>query len=132
MNPVVYYFGCIGRAGHYLHSPKDKPLSMSRNEEKQLGQPWGDHIDAQVFLSSREHHRPGKVHHTTKGGWSLVYFADYSVDTRPGSHSTFIAPAVVDAATLIQWAREQWPEVFLRPRFPELHLPAPVSTPPSS
>jgi hypothetical protein len=114
--PTVLYFGCIDRPGHYLWHLLHGRLSW---REFRLT-PWGDHIDGGVFGDSKSKHEAGRVHVQKKDGWTAVAWADYSVDRRPGSHSTFLVHADVTAEELIAMAREQWPQVFNRGRFPEL------------
>lgn len=95
-------------------------------------QPWGNYIDAGIFKDSKDKERLGVVHSTHFKGWTMVAWADRSVDSRHGSHSTFIVDAEVTPERLIEMAREQWPQVFSRPGFPDLSNdlnPATGSTP---
>lgn len=127
MKPVVYYFGCINQPGHYMWHPRNQQQVRAT-----LNQPWGDHIDCRVFDTSPMKYKAGRIHHVQKDGWSLLYFADYSVDNRPGSHSTFCINKLMTAEELLQEAQAQWPNVFLRPKFPDLYLPdssTPITTP---
>lgn len=78
---------------------------------------------------------PGRLLHEQKDGWTILYFADYSVDRRPGSHSTFITNAELSLEDMLSSAREAWPEVFLRPGSPALYLPGsetPITTAPNA
>lgn len=83
-------------------------------------QPWGNHIDGGIFKDSKAKDRLGVVHTANLDGWTLVAWADRSVDSRHGSHSTFIVEADITPERLIEMAREQWPQVFSRPGFPDL------------
>ena len=84
-------------------------------------QPWGNAIDGGfIFDGKKRTENIGVVASTKRDGWTLVSWADRSVDTRPGSHSTFIMEAEVTPERLIEMAREQWPQVFSRPGFPDL------------
>lgn len=108
----ILYFGCIGQPGHYLH---DKTKSYDE-QPRFSSTPWRAQIDAGVFKD----YSAGKVYHAQKDGWSLIYMADYSVDSRPGSHSTFVTKSLMTKDELVAAARIQWPEVFGRKRFPVL------------
>lgn len=112
---TVFYFGCIRQSGHYLWHPTQGQV---RRMDK--AQPWGNYIDAGIFKDSKDKERLGVVHSTQFKGWTMVAWADRSVDSRHGSHSTFIVEAEVTPERLIEMAREQWPQVFSRPGFPDL------------
>lgn len=116
----ILYFGCLKDSGHYLWSKASGYCAQVPFHEIKTMTPWGLSIDDGVFPSSPLRRRAGAVHHAQKDGWTLVYWADYSVDSRPGSHSTFVVPALLTKAELIEGARHLWPEVFHRPRFPVL------------
>ncbi len=125
MRPILY-FGCLGDKGHYLFRRVGRELGdyakLSYYETK-AATPWGDNIDGGVFSKSPRRLEAGAIHACHLNGWSLVYWADYSVDTRPGSHSTFVTKSedcIGNHDLLIARARIQWPEVFGRPRFPVL------------
>lgn len=112
----ILYFGCLSGPGHYLRDKTKSHWEQPRHSST----PWGVQIDGGVFDSSPRKWQAGAVHHAQKDGWTLVYWADYSVDSRPGSHSTFVIPALLSKAELLEGARHLWPEVFNRPRFPVL------------
>lgn len=114
----VLYFGCIGDKGHYLWHPRTGKVSVL----ERLKQPWGNHIDGGIFGDSPLKFAPGIVHVDKNFGWTGVAWADYSVDSRLGSHSTFLANADVDPVDLIKYAKQQWPDVFSRPNFPDLKI----------
>ncbi len=116
MSAPILYFGCLGDAGHYLRD-KTKPHHA---QPRYSSTAWGNQLDGGIFADSKRHWEDGVVHHAQKDGWSVVYWADYSVDTRPGSHSTFVVQALMTKDELIAAARLQWPEVFGRKRFPRL------------
>ncbi len=114
----VLCFGCIGVAGHYLHS---KTGVNWRNEQT----PWGDRLDAFLLTSDYYNHNTAVTglcseHHLN--GWTAISFWDRSGDSRPGSNTSFLCHAEITAAELLALAREQWPHVFSRPGFPELKL----------
>ncbi len=116
--PEVFYFGCVGQVGHHLHSKKRSGL---RGNET----PWEWSIDAGIFKSANY----GVLYTAKKDGWTLIFVWDNSVDSRPGSHSTFVAHQDMTTDELLNCAREQWPEIFSRRKFP--HFTIDASTPPS-
>lgn len=112
---TVFYFGCVRQTGHYLWHPTEGQVRRMNQ-----AQPWGNKIDGWVFKDSKAKDDPGVVYSAKLNGWTLVGWADRSVDSRSGSHSTFIVEADISPARLIELAREQWPQVFSRPGFPDL------------
>ena len=114
----ILYFGCIDEAGHYLFSKRNPQIRTS-------DQPWGILIDGKT-VGHGGYGREGVCVTTKKDGWTAVDFTDNSVDTRPGSHSCFLVAADLTTEQVLALAREQWPEVFSRKRFPDLsYQPAP-------
>lgn len=120
MTTLVLYFGCIDRAGHYLFHPVRGDLSWQETKD---GTPWSDNIDGGLFGDSRRKWEAGIVHTCKKAGWTGIAWADYSIDTRPGSHSTFVVAADITTEQLLQLSRQQWPHVFSRHKFPALTIP---------
>lgn len=112
MSTEILYFGCLDEAGHYLFS-KVNPGIRTRD------QPWGLNIDSEA-VGHCGRGTPGICVTTRKDGWTAVDFTDNSVDSRPGSHSCFLAHACLSANELLELARDQWPEVFSRRGFPSL------------
>jgi len=104
----VLYFGCLGQVGHYLHTKSSRSL---RSEST----PWGDTLDGGVIPERSTY---GILYTGKKGGWTAIAAWDNSVDTRPGSHSTFVVAADISTEEILHLAREQWPEVFSRRGFP--------------
>lgn len=99
MSVEILYFGCIRQSGHHLHSKQNRSIRYHET-------PWGIKLDGGVTGFQK------------KDGWSAYGFADYSVDTRPGSNSIFLCAAEVSADELLTEAFNQWPEVWNRPNFP--------------
>lgn len=115
---TVYYFGCIRVHGHYLYHPDGRMLTYKDNKIH----PWGDAIDGGIFQGSKKAWEEGLVHYQSKDGWSGISFADYSIDNRKASHSTFVVEGNFNAEELLNMAKEQWPQIFARPRFPTTKL----------
>ncbi len=112
MSTEILYFGCIDQAGHHLFSKTNWRIHWTET-------PWGNKIDSDA-MGHGGHGRQGLCVTTKKDGWTAVDFTDNSVDTRPGSHSCFLCKADISTEEVLRLAREQWPEVFARRRFPDL------------
>jgi hypothetical protein len=119
--PRFYYFGCIERAGHYMHSnPSPRGLEEIRALHDVLRKnPWGSGIDAGLCPPGKDarYQVEGRasVHH--KDGWTALAFWDRSVDSRGGSNSVFLADAIHDFEIMMALARENFPEVLDRLSF---------------
>lgn len=107
----VLYFGCLGQSGYYLKSKLNPKI---RYEETA----WGNELDGGLFPNRGPGYADGILHVEHKDGWTGIALADNSVDTRPGSHSTFVVHAEMTGDRLLELAKAQWPEVFGRKGFP--------------
>lgn len=105
---TILYFGCMDRAGHYLWHPTRGKLNWQETKST----PWGNGIDG--CLLQGKPYEAGVVYHEQRGGWSMVSFCDYTGDSRPGSHSTFVVESLMSAAELVAAAKVAWPGVFAR------------------
>lgn len=107
--PRAFYFGCgpSNAKGHYfkgLHGEKEPDIAELV--------PWGYGVDR-----SQPSEIQGLCAVDYRDGWTLLSFADRTVDHRGGSHSSFVFEAELTAADALALAREQFPWVFDRIRF---------------
>lgn len=117
MMKQIFYFGCMGQAGHYLFGPEGmgrvypgKEFSTCFGEDgRKLDTPFCPPMDWPA----------GKFVVMTKTIWTIVSWWDYSVDSRPGSHSTFIFTGYDSLEEFWKEAKEQFPSVFNRQPAPE-------------
>lgn len=93
----VYYFGCDGQAGHYMHTP-----DMRTDSAFMRSNPWGYGIDDGF---------KGLQH---KDGWTALAMTDYTVDSRPGSNSVFLAEGEFDAKQMAELAVLHFPSIVKR------------------
>jgi hypothetical protein len=100
----IYYFGCIHEAGHFLWEPP------SHGARKEATTPWGRNPDG--TLCPKRGEGGALLHH--KDGWTAIAFVDYSVDTRPGSNSAFLAEGIFTFDEMKQLAAQHFPEVWQR------------------
>lgn len=113
MVPIrMFYCGCHKEPGHYLWSASEARLSW---KDVRLVQPWGDGIDGQLCPSKGVNN--GFAKFTQRYGWSAISWWDNSIDSRPGSHSTFIMEGAHSAEEVLAAARERFPWVFARFRY---------------
>ena len=117
----TYYFGCIGRPGHFLH---DQHLSIVGRE---VGPPWM--VDRGQVDGMLAPHRKGcdkraycgcgsspegraLIHH--RDGWTAMAFWDRSVDKRGGCNSAFFAEGIHNFDGMMSIAREYYPSIMAR------------------
>jgi hypothetical protein len=90
-----YYFGAVGRAGHYFW---DTDLRSHSYDVAKIV-PWGFNVDSDEFLPKYTTVRDRgsfvvapegttRLHH--ENGWSALAIVDRGVDSRPGSKSIFM------------------------------------------
>lgn len=110
----MYYFGCVGDAGHFLwdhlgnrlsHSAADRLLSFKFTI-----------LDA-CLLSPNAPQTEGLAAVAHIGGWSILSFWDRSVDSRPGSNSSFLMPGTWDYETMSAEAKRRFPDIWNRFNF---------------
>jgi hypothetical protein len=105
----AFYMGCWQRVGHYLWRPGMEKVRYHEEEPT----PWGySGLDCEHFNTS-------DWALLKKDGWTAVGLEDRSVDSRPNSHSVFAFHADLTVDEAVALARETFPEIFARPRFPK-------------
>lgn len=111
----VFYFGCIGGAGHYMHA-----ANGSTDWKFMESNPWGKHIDTGLCPAGPEIEGQSLIHH--KDGWTALSFWDRSVDKRGKCNSSFLAEGDFDFEQMVQLAKEHFPSVMARFKFPIVEL----------
>lgn len=102
----VIFFGCWDQPGHGYHDRHGQWL-----DPEQRG-PWGNSIDSL-------HDYGGQVPQGTrymahKDGWTALDIVDRTGDSRPGSHSVFLAPALLSELDMIALALYAFPAMCQR------------------
>lgn len=107
----VFYFGCIGQSGHYMHTTHE---SLVRDVGDM---PWGRYGKDGDLPPQKSGQVEGQamLHHMD--GWTALAFWDRSVDTRPGSSSNFFFRGTYDFAETVALARTAFPQVWKRYTF---------------
>lgn len=87
----MYYFGCVGRPGHFFHGPDLRPV----DEEPRDYPPSircanfpGGKLDGTFCDKQNRTQGRARVFHVE--GWTILAFWDYSIDKRGGSNSVFL------------------------------------------
>ncbi len=125
--PFMAYFGPLKESGHFLfHESGQKVFSFERPA---IGIPWKDeeidgplqpgHPDPADRLQRRT--RPmcegeALIHH--KDGWTALSLWDFSVDTRPGSSSTYIAKGTFTFEEMVELAKTRFTVRWNKMGFP--------------
>lgn len=109
----ILYFGCYKSIGHGLYAKNDKGLLLTGQDAPRWNSTgFGDTIDTGLLEEYHTSYREGFVCYQT--GIKLVWYClwDNSIDSRPGSHSTFVTEGIYTKEELLEEAKKQWPEVF--------------------
>ena len=113
MSEPVLYFGAYQRVGHYLRGPDGgmlPGLPDGRHTRFSLdGHYCPGHIPGAYQYAKRT--RPeceGEARLTHENGLTILGIWDRSVDTRPGSHSTYIAEGTHDFETMRRLCEETY------------------------
>ena len=113
----MLYFGPLKESGHFMfHDNGEKAFKWARE-----GCPWGDDdIDGPLQPGQphpndrlRRPTRPMRegealLHH--KDGWTALCFWDFTVDTRPGCSSTYIAKGIFTFGEMVELAKARFSE----------------------
>ena len=126
----VLYFGCIGRAGHFLWSREGTGRPCTDRRDRELTQRLGG-LDGALCWNSKSgrysHERDeteGLAFVTHREGWTALAFWDRSVDHRGACNSAFVAEGTLTFAQIIRHARLRWPEVWARFSFDVVEVDA--------
>ena len=104
------FFGCENTSkGHYLW---DTTGSKARNGSCPWNVGWFDGtLNLDGFGQG-----VAALHHIK--GYTLLAFADYSVDSRPGSNAVFALPGTFDFETAKREAARMFPHIWKRFDYP--------------
>src|SRR5579862_26022 len=114
----MFYFGPWDQAGHYMRSDDHPPQDLEgwrAVSHFTYTNPWGRSIDGS--LAPPDTHMEGfaRVHH--KDGWTALSFWDRTIDSRPGSHSTYLAEGYYTFDQMVEFASKRFAERWNRMPF---------------
>lgn len=127
-----YYFGCIGRSGHFLWSAATGGVAAhaSRDIEREICAVFGA-LDGTLcwnwragFYSCERDETEGRALLTHRTGWTAIAFWDRSVDRRGACNSVFLAPGTLTFNQIARLARHRFPQVWQRFGFPVVEVDA--------
>jgi hypothetical protein len=98
----AFYCGCWQQLGFYVFKPGMEKMPFR----------WASGLDSRRWQPRGASEGEAKVTHLS--GWTILSFLDFSVDRRPGSHSTFALRGQHDYEHAISLARAAFPRVFER------------------
>lgn len=108
----LYYLGCrTGDKGHFLWTRQWSGAGWGIPE---MSDQLRGALDG-VFCPAIE----GVAMRSNVGPWRIVSWIDRSVDSRPGSHSTFVGIGYEREEEMVVDAVIQFPDVFQRPYTPK-------------
>jgi hypothetical protein len=124
---VMYYFGCIESAGHYLWDQFMNSPSMGDGVGKEMWEAF-PRLDGGHCPGSRVRGRRAersriqteglvRVTYSSKKHWTLISFWDRSVDGRGGCNSGFMMRGRHDFLTMWRTAQRLFPHVCSRYEF---------------
>jgi len=108
----ILYFGCYRDKGHYFWS---EGFSKPRWSDTVTQIPWGIQVD--TGLCPKGPQIQGRAAFHQKDGWTAISFWDRTVDTRPGSHSTFLCENTLDFDAMVALCKETFPTIWERYTF---------------
>lgn len=112
----LYYFGCgPNDTGHYWFEGRS-PMYGELRSALQKKLPWKEWREDGGFCPKTTI-KQGLIalHHID--GWTVASWWDSSMDKRPGSSSTFVAPVILTLDEMLLLAQTQYPWVFSRIHF---------------
>lgn len=104
MKPRMLYFGPWDQAGHYFF---DEHGQRVRDETIPFGRRHGWRVDGGL-IPDKNYCDVGKAHITLEFGWTALSFWDMTVDSRPASHSTYLAEGTFTFDEMVAMAKERF------------------------
>lgn len=122
--PFMLYFGPLKESGHFLFYEDGEKVFL---RDRRSICPWGDEIDGRLQPGCPDPQdrlqrrtcpmREGEalLHH--KDGWTALSLWDFTVDTRPGSSSTYLAKGTFTFEEMVELARTRFAERWNKMKF---------------
>lgn len=110
--PRVLYFGAYEHVGHHLRGPGGRMLPVEMSPAL-TWHPDGNYCPGRVpgspFVRRTRPEVEGEARLTHENELTILGIWDRSVDSRPGSHSTYIATGTHDFETMRRLCEEAYP-----------------------
>ncbi len=107
ITPPIYYMGCWNEPGHYLHRPDGTIVAVA-------GPFTCIDLDGGPYMPPPPDAESTPPLLTHDCGWTVLSMWDRTVDTRPGSHATFLAPGTLAKPEMWRLARRHFQRVVER------------------
>lgn len=115
----MIYFGCISRAGHWLHRPGGMRSSASVTQALEKAGIFPK-VDGGFCpgMDGKRHHEVKQVEGHAKvthyNGWTILAFWDRTGDKRDNSNSAFIEQGERTFNEMLAMAKKTFPQVWER------------------
>lgn len=117
----LFYFGCIGQAGHYLWA-SDNGRAVSTRKSYGFWMGRLDGVLAPIGISEKQ----GPTARHEMHGHTVLSFWDRSVDKRGACNSILFIPGIHEFTDALAMAVAAFPEVFKRLDFELTEYPEPT------
>lgn len=105
MNSIrMFYFGPWAQSGHHFRGEDGRMLP----HDVEISLPWGSSMGWKIdggLIPNKNYYAVGVAHVTHEHGWTAISFWDMSVDSRPASHSTYIAEGTFTFEQMVETAK---------------------------
>lgn len=112
-NNECFYFGCWDSVGHALCDARGR--WVGKDGERLIPFNWSK-LDC-GFIPEANKWANGHASLTVIDGHTILSFPDNSVDSRPASHSTFIAGGVFNFDEMVELTKEAFGQIWKRYKF---------------
>lgn len=107
----MYYYGPLRQTGHYFFSDDGCSRHAAVDET-----PWRYEVDGGLAPNGPSGPEGIALLHK-KDGWTAISFWDRTVDTRPGSCSTYLAEGDFTFEQMVEMAKTRFAERWNRMKF---------------
>ncbi len=115
MKDQAFYFGCYGDKGHYLWVRGMIQVPAFHHDTSHCLYPFGRLIDGGFIARSVfGDYKQGRAWLSHVGDWTFLAFDDFSIDSRPQSHSTFVQSGRLGYDEMVAKCKADFPVIWAR------------------